>query len=164
LTLPEGTVVQTPVTRVDDGITVGVSDFNFALSFASGPSFSPEGTLLLRAGLTSTVSGIGFRAGGTVEVWVHSTPTLVGTASVGADGTFSAEFTFPAGVPAGAHTVEVRGPDANGNARAIAVGVTFENGSALPSTGTDSFDIFLIGAAVLVAGAILAMLQRLRFS
>jgi LPXTG-motif cell wall-anchored protein len=162
--MPEGTVVQTPVTRVDDGITVGVNDFNFALSFTNGPSFTPEGTLLLRSGSTSTVTGIGFRAGATVEVWVHSTPTLVGTATVGSDGTFSAEFTFPAGVPAGAHTVEVRGPDTNGNARAIAVGVTFENGSALPSTGTNSFDILLIGAAVLVAGAILVMLQRLRFS
>ena len=95
---------------------------------------------------------------------MHSTPTLVGTATVGGDGTFSAEFTFPSDIPAGAHTVEVRGPDVNGDPRAIAVGVTFENGSALPSTGTDSFNIFLIGAAVLVAGAILVMLQRLRFS
>jgi LPXTG-motif cell wall-anchored protein len=162
--MPEGTVVQTPVTRVDDGITVGVNDFNFALSFTNGPSFTPEGTLLLRSGSTSTVSGIGFRAGATVEVWLHSSPMLIATAIVGDDGTFSGEFAFPAGVPAGTHTVEVRGPDANGDARAIAVGVTFENGSALPSTGTDSFDIFLIGAAVLVAGAILAMLQRLRFS
>jgi LPXTG-motif cell wall-anchored protein len=161
--MPRGTVVPTPVTRFDQGITVGEAGFNFALNFANGPSFSPEGTLLLRGGSTSTVSGIGFRPGGSVEVWVHSTPTLLATASVGADGTFSADFTFPAGVPAGAHTVEVRGPDANGNARAIAVGVTFENGSALPSTGTNSFDIGLIGAAVLVAGAILVMLQRFRF-
>jgi LPXTG-motif cell wall-anchored protein len=161
--MPEGTVVPTPVSRTEDGITVGVSDFNFALSFANGPSFSPEGSLLLRPGSTSTASGIGYRPGGTVEVWMHSTPMLLATANVDDEGNFSIDFTFPSDVPAGTHTVEVRGPDANGDARAIAVGVTFENGSALPLTGTDSFDIFLIGAAVLVAGAILVMLQRLRF-
>lgn len=161
--MPRGNVVQTPVNRIADGITVGETGFNFALSFANGPSFTASGSLVLRAGSTSTASGIGFRPGGTVEVWVHSTPTLLGTATVGGDGTFSAEFTFPSDIPAGAHTVEVRGPDVNGDPRAIAVGVTFENGSALPSTGTDSFNIFLIGAAVLVAGAILVMLQRLRF-
>jgi LPXTG-motif cell wall-anchored protein len=163
LTMPEGTVVPTPVSRTEDGITVGVSDFNFALSFTNGPSFSPEGSLLLRPGSTSTASGIGYRPGGAVEVWMHSTPMLLATANVDDEGNFSIDFTFPSDVPAGAHTVEVRGTDANGDARAIAVGVTFENGSALPSTGTDSFDIFLIGAAVLVAGAILVMLQRLRF-
>ena len=95
---------------------------------------------------------------------MHSTPMLLATTNVGDEGNFSIDFTFPSDVPAGAHTVEVRGTDAHGDARAIAVGVRFENGSALPSTGTDSFDIFLIGFAVLVAGAILAMLQRLRFS
>lgn len=161
--MPGGTVVPTPVTRIDDGITVGETGFNFALSFANVPSFTSGGSLLLRAGSTSTASGIGFLPGGTVEVWVHSTPTLLATGSVGNDGNFSVEFTFPSNVPAGTHTVEVRGSDANGDARAIAVGVTFEDSSALPSTGTDSFDIFLIGAAVLVAGAILVVLQRLRF-
>ncbi|MCE2808238.1 MAG: LPXTG cell wall anchor domain-containing protein [Actinobacteria bacterium] len=55
------------------------------------------------------------------------------------------------------------GPDANGEPRAIAVGVTVEDSSALPATGTDSFNLSLFGAAVLVAGAILVMLQRLRF-
>ncbi|CAM8656628.1 hypothetical protein MCETE7_01929 [Acidimicrobiia bacterium] len=163
MTMPQGTVVPTPVNRNDDGITVGVSGFNFALSFANGPSFSPDGSLLLRAGSTSTVSGIGFRPEGTVEVWVHSTPTLLTTASVGGDGTFSTEFAFPSSFPAGTHTVEVRGPDANGESRAIAVGVTFEDSSALPATGTDSTNLSLIGAAVLVAGAILVMLQRFRF-
>lgn len=98
-----------------------------------------------------------------MEVWVHSTPMLLATVSAGDDGTFSTDFTFPSNFPAGTHTVEVRGPDANGDARAIAVGVTFEDSSALPSTGSDSFNIFLIGAAILVAGAILVMLQRLQF-
>ena len=49
------------------------------------------------------VSGEGLPAGAPVEIWLHSTPVLLGTTTVGADGTFSLHVVIPEDVEPGAH-------------------------------------------------------------
>lgn len=62
-----------------------------------------------RPGETVTI-GVGVQyAGDRVNVWMFSTPTLLGTITVGADGTVSA--TIPSDAPAGQHRIVVTAAD-----------------------------------------------------
>lgn len=74
-----------------------------------------EGTSVLApgsvaAGATVPVSASGFVPGDVAEVWLHSDPVLVGTATVGADGSVSTRVTVPAGTDPGAHRIYVVAP------------------------------------------------------
>lgn len=61
----------------------------------------------VRAGGTLTVAGTDFPAGADVEIWLNSTPVLLGTATADAAGAFTATVTVPAATTVGAHTVRV---------------------------------------------------------
>lgn len=115
-----------------------------------------------------TVSGSGFGPGEALELWLHSTPQLLGSAVAAMDGSFSATVTIPAGTPAGQHRLEVRG--AGSGSVWIPVTVTAAPGSAdagsaasrdtadgsqLAKTGmTDRVFTFVAGAgALLLLGA-----------
>ena len=66
------------------------------------------------AGSPLTVSGAGLESGSTVEVTVHSVPTLLGRITVGSNGSFSQVFSLPPGLQAGSHHLIVTGIGANG--------------------------------------------------
>ncbi|MBA8988998.1 hypothetical protein FHW23_000230 [Curtobacterium pusillum] len=97
-----------------------------------------------RPGETITV-GVGTRyAGDRVDVWLFSTPTLLGTVTVAADGTVSV--TIPADAPAGEHRIVVTAADGT------VIGwttITID-----PVTGELAFT----GAEGLGAGALVALL------
>jgi LPXTG-motif cell wall-anchored protein len=62
-----------------------------------------------RAGETITITVGTQYAGDRVNVWMFSTPTLLGTVTVAADGTVRA--TIPADAPAGTHRIVVTAAD-----------------------------------------------------
>lgn len=126
----------------------------------SAPTVPATGTL--------TVSGSGFGPGEALELWLHSTPQLLGSAVAVTDGSFSTTVTIPAGTPAGQHRLEVRGagsgsvwipitvtaaPGGTGTGSAVSSGAA--DGSKLAKTGvTDHMLTFAAGAgALLLLGA-----------
>jgi hypothetical protein len=67
------------------------------------------------AGGTVTVHGAGLQPGSTAVVSMHSLPVVIGTATVGADGSFVDTFALPTSVPAGLHHLAIVGKDPLGN-------------------------------------------------
>ena len=65
------------------------------------------------AGGKITVTGAGFAPGGTLQVWLHSDPILLGEVVADTDGRFTAVFTLPAGLT-GEHEIRVVGESASG--------------------------------------------------
>jgi len=96
-----------------------------SLTAAAGPSSltaaPPEVQLVFDfavqshiAGQTATVSAIGLEPGTTSTITLHSVPTVLGSVTVGPDGTFTAVVTFPPTLQAGAHHIDVSGRARNG--------------------------------------------------
>ncbi len=110
-------------------------------------------------GDTITV-GVGTRyAGQQVHVWMFSTPTLLGTATVAADGTVTA--TIPADAPAGQHRIVVTAEDGTvlGWTTITIDPVT----GALAFTGAEGLGVAALAAfLLLVAGAGVLVLRRRR--
>ncbi|HTO01471.1 MAG TPA: fibronectin type III domain-containing protein, partial [Microthrixaceae bacterium] len=82
-----------------------------------------SGRLVLVAGSFAEASGHGFLPGSTVDVWLMSTPVLLGTITVGADGRFAAKLPVPADVAPGPHTIQLNGIAADSSVRTLSVGV-----------------------------------------
>ena len=70
------------------------------------------------------VDGAGFAAGAPVEVWMYSTPILLGSTVASAVGDATTQVTMPAGAGLGAHTVVLASVDDTGRPRFLTVGVT----------------------------------------
>ena len=62
-----------------------------------------------------SVTGAGFAPGEVVDVWLFSTPVLLGSVTVAADGTFAGRLPMPSGVPTGPHTLQLNGTRADGS-------------------------------------------------
>ena len=109
------------------------------------------------AGGKVTISGKDFLPGSTVELVVYSTPVSLGSAVVGADGTFSQEVTLPKELANGTHHLVASGVDVNGDPRNLVVEVTISGGTAAAGDGTT---LAYTGATVLpyVGGGLVALL------
>ncbi len=82
-----------------------------------------DGNLVLSREGTVAVNGDGFRPGSRAEVWMFSTPTFLGYAEVGADGTFAGNFTLPDLLALGEHTVQVNGVGITADQWSVSMGV-----------------------------------------
>jgi hypothetical protein len=73
---------------------------------------------------TALVSGSGFLPGSRADVWLFSTPTLLGTVTIDAEGNFVGEINVdPNAVAVGDHTLQLQGVGKDGYVRAANVGV-----------------------------------------
>lgn len=63
-----------------------------------------------RVGGTLRISASGFVPGDTLQVWLHSAPVLLGSATVAADGTAALSADIPSSVQAGAHRLYAVAP------------------------------------------------------
>jgi hypothetical protein len=73
---------------------------------------------------TALVSGSGFLPGSRADVWLFSTPTLLGTVTIDAEGNFVGEINVdPNAVAVGEHTLQLQGVGQDGYVRAANVGV-----------------------------------------
>jgi hypothetical protein len=83
-----------------------------------------NGSVALTRGSTLRVDGTGMMPGSQVAVWLHSTPTKLGSADVGADGAFAEVLSVPANIELGGHKVQFIGSAPDGSAMEFALGVT----------------------------------------
>jgi hypothetical protein len=114
-------------------VRIAATDGSFAIELhaaagdRSGLLVDSDGTLLLdRTGYVD-VGGSGFLSGSTVEVWMFSTPTFIGTAIVGNDGTFGASFLIDDLLAVGEHTIQLSGIGPDERVRSTSIGVRIED-------------------------------------
>jgi LPXTG-motif cell wall-anchored protein len=108
----------------------------------------------------ANVSGEGFQAGSSVYVWLFSEPRFLGELTVAADGTFTG--TVPLGdIAAGEHTLQVNGTSFDGSPRTANLGVLVNPAAAsLPATGADLLAVWVLAAALMGLGLLLARGRR----
>ncbi|MFQ1003191.1 hypothetical protein [Modestobacter sp. SSW1-42] len=149
-----------------DWITVGpvlASSVASSLPKADGTLTSSDADGKVVAGEQITISGKDFLPGSTVDLVVYSTPVKLGTATVLADGTFSATVTLPKDLANGTHHLVASGVDVNGNPRVLVVEVTVSGGTAvLAMTGFSALPFAGAGALALIAGGGLLVVSRRR--
>ena len=107
VTLPQGVVLQVS-SILTDGKPAKVAS---------------DGALLVVQGTSVDISGSGYRPGSLIDLTIYSTPTRLGTVTVEADGSFSANFPIPAGIEPGDHTIKIDGTSAAGELTTVSVGV-----------------------------------------
>ncbi|MBT1543857.1 lamin tail domain-containing protein [Curtobacterium aurantiacum] len=138
---PGGTPTGGPTTGPSAAPVVPVAPSESLLTEANRGGVSAPASA--RAGETITVTVGTASAGDTVNVWLFSTPTLIGTATVAVDGTV--RVTIPADTAAGVHRLAVTAADGS------LIGWT-------PITITVDGPLAFTGAEGLGAGALVAFL------
>lgn len=94
------------------------------------------------------LTGAGFAPGSIVIITFHSTPTSLGSALVGLNGTFSKVVTIPAGAAAGQHHFVASGTTTTGGSTNLSTAVTVfvPGGKRTPTITT----LALVGLAILI--------------
>ncbi|SIS10730.1 LPXTG cell wall anchor domain-containing protein [Microbacterium sp. RURRCA19A] len=127
-------------------------------SESSSPLSVSLSTSTVIRGSQVTLTASGFASGETAEIWLHSTPTKLVTATADENGTVRQTVTIAEGTAIGAHKIEVRGASS---------GSTFANltvTDGLAVTGFDSSTTVAtgVGASVLLLGGIAFVLLARR--
>ena len=132
----------------------------------------PEGRIIVGDGGFVDVSGSGFAPGERVDAWLFSTPVLLGTVTVEADGTFAERLALPLGVLPGEHTLQLNGARADGELVSIAAGIVVRAAvdepadpvadDTLPVTGAGAGSGALLALWLLGTGACAVVVARRR--
>ncbi|WP_300594469.1 lamin tail domain-containing protein, partial [Microbacterium sp.] len=127
-----------------------------ALTPETQGAIQPQGGTTFEQGQTVTITVGTQYAGQTVEGWIFSTPTYLGTSVVSAAGT--ATFTIPADLPVGTHRLVVT------DSAGTVIGWTYVQVEALAATGgtAESTGMPLLpwAAALILLGAALVVIRR----
>ncbi|MET1156516.1 fibronectin type III domain-containing protein [Arthrobacter sp.] len=126
-----------------------------------------EGRLVVTDGGEVQVRGTGFKAGTMVDVWLFSTPYLLGEVRVGDDGTFSESYDLPDGIEVGPHTVQLNGVSNDNQLRSLSTGLVVVASSTEPtlaSTGANVAGIAWAAVFMTVGTLMLVALRRNKVS
>ncbi|GAA3582062.1 hypothetical protein GCM10022198_01610 [Klugiella xanthotipulae] len=107
-----------------------------------------------------------FAVGESVEIWLHSTPVLLGTATADAAGAVNAVVAIPATVAAGVHHIRFQSPSGYyWSTTAIEVASASASASTvLAVTGADQGVVYAAAAALVTGGVSLAVVSLRRRS
>ena len=112
---------------------------------------------------SATVSGDGFQPGTRVDIWLFSTPTLLGSVEVGADGSFVGDVYLDSRIAAtGEHTLQLQGVALDGFIKAANLGVVVQESVVLATTGATTLMLWVAVIAALIAAMALLFLVALR--
>jgi hypothetical protein len=151
------------VERADNQLVVTAGALK-AVVGGMNPDGSPmaldeAGNVRLRTGDTVRIKLAGFEPGSVMEAWLFSTPVLLGTTKVGADGTITATFTIPEDASSGSHRVVIVARTTDGEPATLAVGINvgeWEKESSL------TVWLIVLPIVLAVAGALLLPATRRR--
>jgi len=123
----DGVKTAATVTRENNQMVVTAGALSATLSgldkTGKRSALDSDGNIHLDAGDEIKISVGGFKPKSLVEVWLFSTPTKLGSAVVGADGTVSGTYRLPAGTKSGTHRVVVTARLANGKPTTFTLGI-----------------------------------------
>jgi len=115
------------VKRIDNQVTVTAGELSATLGSLNKDggvsALDADGNVRLKPGDTVRIKLAGFKPGSIVEAWLFSTPQLMGTAKVGADGIVVGTFTVPKNVDQGSHRIAVVAKTNDGKSATLTVGV-----------------------------------------
>ena len=159
-----GEPVESTVTRSNDQLVISAGDMAATISgITADGAVAPldnDGNIRLSEGDQIQVEASGFAPNSDVEVWLFSTPTLLGTVTVNAQGTATATFPLPRGAESGNHRVALNGKNSAGDDASFAVGIVIGSSSGGVSTAGKVLISIPIAAAVLFALVIPARRRR----
>jgi len=103
---------------------VGVRGEGWSMELSADDSGGTTEVLSFETNTPKIARGSGFLPGTRADIWIFSTPTLIGSAEVDDDGLFIANFTLDGLlVSAGPHTLQIQGVGDDGYVRAVNLGV-----------------------------------------
>lgn len=114
-----------------------------------------DGVLRVGPGGILSIALAGLPANSQGEAVLFSTPKLLGSFTTSADGAFSGQFTVPAGMESGAHSLLVKV-----GASTVSIGVRLDSSLTMPSTGLDVNSILMLAMVLLVAGFFSNLVSR----
>lgn len=127
----DGVTTDAVVTRENNQMVVTAGSLSATLSSVdeSGKTapLDSDGNIHLSVGDVIKLSVGGFDPGSTVEVWLFSTPTKLGSLVVGDDGTINGLFAVPTGIKSGSHRVVISAKLANGKPTTFTLGILIGN-------------------------------------
>jgi len=118
-----------------------------------------EGNVRLNTGDTVRIKLAGFKPGAVMEAWLFSTPVLLGTTKVGADGSVTGTFTIPKDAPEGAHRVVIVAQTTDGKPATLAIGINVGEWDSGPGV---ALWLIVLPIAFAVVGALVVPAQRRR--
>ena len=151
-----------PRTTVRDG-KVAASLGKTAIVLAGAPGSNvytnASGQLVVEIPGRVLVTGKGLKPGTSATVWLMSTPTLLGYATIDKDGTLAKTFTLPANLAAGQHTIQVEVLNAAGVEVNLAFGLSATR-TSVPVTGGDPWAAGAWALILVALGAVLLLVIR----
>jgi hypothetical protein len=127
----DGVKTAAVVTRENNQMVVNAGSLSATLSGLDKTGkiapLDSDGNIHLEGGDVIKISLGGFKPETLVEVWLFSTPTQLGTAVVGADGTVTGAYRLPVGIKSGSHRVVVTTRMANGKPTTFTLGILVGN-------------------------------------
>jgi hypothetical protein len=125
----DGKPVKLKIEQIDDSTIVGSIPGVLTVSMKATDSessplpISKNGSLLVnRSGLVA-VQGEGLKSGSEVEVWLRSTPVLLGRLTTSEGGAFTGSLRLPDNISAGQHTINLVGVLPSGESVTLALGI-----------------------------------------
>ena len=110
-------------TNSGDTTTV-VAELEAKLSNGEPAQLDANGNFKVQRGLDAEVSGNGFKPGTPAQVWLFSTPTLLGTFTVDGNGGFVGTVPIPVSLASGTHTLQLTGVTTANDVLSLAVGIS----------------------------------------
>jgi len=153
-------------------VAVTSGEWSFSVSLPDGAGrveqVAASANITLTQSRSAAVSGEGFQPDTRVDVWLFSTPTLLGSMTVSADGSFSGEVYLDSRFAIlGEHTLQLQGVAEDGFVKAANLGVVVQESVVLASDGARTLMIWgVVGSVVVVAlfGLALWMMRRRRLA
>jgi uncharacterized repeat protein (TIGR02543 family) len=163
--LPEKAVVEVrPEVRQIAVVSDGWS-FSVGLPQARGSVENSErgAEIVFEQKQTATVSGEGFQPDTRVDMWLFSDPTLLGSLTVGADGSFSGEvYLDPNFAVTGEHTLQLQGVGMDGFIRAANLGVVVDGSEAPTGSSLVWWSLGVAGLLALLTTVAVLASRRMR--
>ena len=103
---------------------------------ATALPLGPQGELRTTQGQTLDISGTSYLRGTTVNIYIMSTPILIGAADVSARGNFTTTVTIPPSMRLGTHTLQIVGVNPGNETSRASVGMTVVSADADASVVT----------------------------
>jgi len=158
-----GDEIQVSTTQSDSWTQIGGEGWSVKVSGTTKGS-KPKALKMERDKLFE-VRGDGFMPGTRAEVWLFSTPVLLGTVDILEDGTFISKFLPSTNfIPVGNHTLQIQGVGVDGFVRAANLGVEIADQELQTATQANWMALVFFGpiaaALVVLFGSVFALRSR----
>jgi hypothetical protein len=162
--LVDGKEETASLSRVNNGLVASVAQITATVSGVTADGtridLDIDGNLRLNTDDFLQVEADGYSPGESVDVWMYSTPTRVGTVKADATGHIAGRFILPEGLDAGNHRVVLNGVNNGGVPVILGIGVKY--GEATSTSTTTRVLIAIPISLAVIAGFVLPNQVRRR--